>query len=345
MTWGRILGLIGLALLVAWFVLPIPSAFVERAYSRGLYPVISSVIVPVTNAVPFSIAGVMLFALPVAGLVAFIVSFRRWVPNRTWWARWAWRALGLIVVIGAWFVLTWGANYRRVPLTTQLELETRTSSPNADALRARFERVILEDVPSDAPDQARALESISKAIATFTQDTTGVTPTLPRRVKRTPAGFLIAGGSAVGVVSPWTLEAHVDGALPAVGIVAYGAHELAHVAGFAQESDAEVISALAGLRADDAFARYAIALRWWAELRPTDATVWKKAKARLPSRAQNDLATLFTAIRAHQPPAFLQSFQRSSYDAYLKTQRVPDGIQNYGIAVQYLVVALEKGLL
>ncbi len=339
------LGLVGLAVLIAWFVLPIPSAFVERVYSRTLYPAISSVIVPVTNAVPFSIAGVMLVILPLAGLVAFILSFRRWVPNRTWWARWAWRVLGLVVVIGAWFVLTWGANYRRVPLTTQLELETKASSPNVDTLRARFERVILENVPSDTPDQARALESISKAIAGFTQDTTGVTPTLPRRVKRTPAGFLIAGGSAVGVVSPWTLEAHVDGALPAIGIVAYGAHELGHVAGFAQESDAEVISAIAGLRADDAFARYAIALRWWAELRPTDATAWKEAKARLPDRAQNDLAALFTAIRAHQPPAFLQSFQRSSYDAYLKTQRVPDGIQNYGIAVQYLVVALEKGLL
>lgn len=338
--------LVGLVLLLAWFVLPIPGAFVERAYSRALYPALSSLIVPVTSLVPFSITGLVLFALPLAGLVAFVVSWRRWVPNRAWWARWAWRVLGLIVVIGIWFVFTWGANYRRTPLTAQLELEPASASSTAvDALRARFERTILENTPSGTPDAEQALESVSRAIGAFTQETTNVRPTLPRHIKRTPAGWLIAGGSATGVISPWTLEAHLDGALPAVGIVAYGAHELVHVAGFAQESDAEVASVIAGLRADDAFARYAIALRWWSELRPTDPTAWKGAKSRLPSRAQNDLAALFTAIRAHQPPAFLQAVQRSSYDAYLKSQRVPDGIQNYGIAVQYLAVALEKGLL
>lgn len=346
LTWGRGLVVFGLMLLIAWFVLPISSGTVERAYSRSLYPALSSLIIPVTGAVPFSLAGVALIGLPILWVVAIVISWRRWVPNRTWWVRWAWRTLGLVVVIGLWFVLTWGANYRRVPLSAQLELEGQpVSSSSLDALRARFERAVLENAPSGAPNESRALESVSRAITAFTREVTGINQTLPRGVKRTPAGFLLVGGSAVGVISPWTLEAHVDGALPAFGVVANGAHELAHVAGFAQEADAEIVSAIAGLRANDAYARYAVALRWWRDVMPLEPVARNLALQRLPARAQNDLRALEAAIRSHRPPAFLENLQRASYDAYLKSQRVPDGIANYGIAVRYLVVALEKGFL
>jgi hypothetical protein len=284
--------------------------------------------------------------------VALIISWRRWVPNFAWWMRWVWRALGLVALLGWWFVLGWGANYRREPLTTQLGLilssGQTTSSAALNALRERFERAILDDVPETVPDattEARALESVSRAIADVTLEITGVKPTLPASVKRAPAGLLLRTGNAAGVISPWTLEAHVDGALPGVGIIANGAHELAHVAGFALESDAEVLSVIAGLRADDAFARYAVALHWWSALRPTDAAAWQRAKTRLPTRAINDLTALTRALQRHQPPAFLKGIQRATYDTYLKTQSVPDGIQNYAQAVQYLVLALEKGLL
>ena len=352
---SRALILALLVLLVVWLVVPIPNDLIERAYSRTVYPILSSVFVPVWSALPFSVAGAMLVLLPILGIVAFIISWRRWVPNFAWWMRWVWRALGLIAILGWWFVLGWGANYRRTPLTTQLGLGGTTasndnsiSSTALNALRERFERVILDDVSNDPPDataEARALESVSRAIADVTLEVTGVKPTLPSKLKRTPAGLLLRTGNAAGVISPWTLEAHVDGAFPGVGIIANGAHELAHVAGFALESDAEVLSVIAGLRADDAFARYAVALHWWSALRPTNATAWQQAKARLPTRAINDLTAITRALQRNQPPAFLQDIQRAAYDTYLKTQRVPDGIQNYGQAVQYLASALEKGLL
>jgi hypothetical protein len=344
--------LVLLVLLVIWPVLPLSSNLIERAYSRTVYPILSNMFVPIWSALPFSVAGTMLVLLPILGIVALIISWRRWVPNFAWWMRWVWRALGLVALLGWWFVLGWGANYRREPLTTQLGLilssGQTTSSAALNALRERFERAILDDVPETVPDattEARALESVSRAIADVTLEITGVKPTLPASVKRAPAGLLLRTGNAAGVISPWTLEAHVDGALPGVGIIANGAHELAHVAGFALESDAEVLSVIAGLRADDAFARYAVALHWWSALRPTDAAAWQRAKTRLPTRAINDLTALTRALQRHQPPAFLKGIQRATYDTYLKTQSVPDGIQNYAQAVQYLVLALEKGLL
>ena len=121
-----------------------------------------------------------------------------------------------------------------------------------------------------------------------------------------------------------------------------GGHELAHLAGFALESDADVASAIAGLRAGNPFARYATALRWWSKLPSPPVAA---GPSLLPRRARDDLEALARALKAHQAPAFMQDVQRSSYDTYLKTQRVPDGIENYDAAVAYLVSALEKGLL
>ena len=43
-------------------------------------------------------------------------------------------------------------------------------------------------------------------------------------------------------------------------IVATAAHELAHVAGYCGEADADAVGVLAGLASDDALARYATAL-------------------------------------------------------------------------------------
>ena len=81
-----------------------------------------------------------------------------------------------------------------------------------------------------------------------------------------PPGTLLTFGYA-GIASPFTLEANLDGGLTSVSKVAVAAHELTHTAGFAREADTDFLSALAGLRADDPYARYAVALSFFCENR------------------------------------------------------------------------------
>ena len=88
------------------------------------------------------------------------------------------------------------------------------------------------------------------------------------------------------------------------------------------EADADFISALAGLRATDSFARYAVALRLWrsavAQL-PLEAQ--KRYYEQLPNRAKRDLEAMAKPYERYQPPRFIATIQRRSYDHYLKTQR------------------------
>ena len=142
-------------------------------------------------------------------------------------------------------------------------------------------------------------------------DTTGVRATLPKTVKRLPAGSLIVSGGASGVVSPWTLEPHIDGALSATDQVAVGAHELAHIAGYAGEADADLLGALAGLNANNDFANYATALRLWSSANWQLPSELAQANyERLPESVKQDYEAMLAPYRHYRLPELVRNVQR-----------------------------------
>lgn len=333
--------------LSAWWLISSPSPErVEALYSRSLYPAITKVLVPLTNSVELSVAASLLALLPLLWLLALRLSWRRSEDRGLWFLRSLWRTTVGLVVVFLLFVGLWGANYRRSSIEAQFGLVDKVSI-QADLMRLVDSLTRTVQATVDTPrDEARALASVARSLQALVTEVTGVVPTLPQEVKRLPPGLLIVSGSASGVVSPWTLEPHVDGALPDVSYVAVGAHELAHVAGYAGEADADFVAALAGLRADDAFARYAVALRLWqAAVAQLPSETREGYYDALPPSAQTDLERMADPFRRYRPPAWLQGWQRRSYDRYLKTQGVEAGIADYSRTVNLLIAAQQKGLL
>jgi hypothetical protein len=333
-----------LSLLALWFLVPWPAAWIEVSYSRTLYPAIARALIPTTAALPFSLAALLVILLP---LVWLIVSWQQLRRGRGWWpklGRVAYATLWFVALIAFGFVVTWGANYRRQPVEVLLGLQAEPiAQADAEALLAYLAGVIREHADA-AADSAAALAAASIALQGVTAQLTGVRPVLPRTVKRLPAGTLIRLGSAYGVISPWTLEAHVDGALPEVAVVGVGIHELAHLAGFAGEADTDLIAALAGLQAEHAYARYATALRFWELLsRQLPANRRAELRAQLPERAREDLTAMAAPFAQFRPPPLLQQAQRLSYDAYLRAQGVEAGIADYGRAATLLLWAFHQG--
>src|SRR5687767_15646264 len=111
--------MLAVAVALAAAVAPLPSAWIERVYSRGLYPRIQSIVTPVS-----SLTSIALLDGAVAILLttALVLLIRR---ARTHGARAACiRALAAGTVTAAivylWFLLFWGLNYRRVPLEQKL---------------------------------------------------------------------------------------------------------------------------------------------------------------------------------------------------------------------------------
>ncbi len=331
-------------MLVAWFVFTPSADWVELNYSQRFYPWLASWLVPLMDLSPLSVAAVMLVALPLLWLLVLFVSFSRRLFWR-WLALSLWRMLTSLLVVAVLFVLIWGANYQRQPIEQQLGLQVNPmTQQELLALTDALEHIIQREQLA-VRDEARALASIRQAMVELVAEVNGVTPVLPERIKRPPAGLLLRLGNALGVISPWTLEAHVERALPDAVFVAVAAHELAHVAGYAGEADADLIGALAGLRADDGYARYAVALNLWqTAVWQLPASLREARVASLPAVAQQDLAAYREALNRHRPPALFQTLQQQAYDSYLRSQGVSSGIQDYGRTLGLLQAVTEQGL-
>jgi Protein of unknown function (DUF3810) len=332
-------GVLFLAILL-WNVAPPSPAWVEEHYSRSLYQTIASILVPITNSVPFSISAILLIAIPIAWLVWTIWSFRQ---RR--FLSWLWRTVLLAGILYAVFTFNWGINYRRENTETQLDLSTESfAEADLQNLVDTLSQSIQDNIGAER-DVIKARASLRSSLIETVETITGVTPTLPTWVKILPAGTLIRAGNASGVISPFTLEPHVDGALSEPYSLAVGGHELAHIAGYAGEADADFIAALAGLSAADPYARYATALKLWNDaVKQLPELQRTKAIAALPQIAREDLQAIYEPFQRYQLPAWIQNMQGSLYNRYLTSQGVEAGIQDYSRTTTLLLAAQRKGL-
>ncbi len=301
-----------------------------EAWAHAAAPTWSAWIVPLSERGPWPwtpLAGLALLA-------ATVVLVRR-APDRTRaWTRAL--AVGLLVVAG--FEASWGLHGGRPPAAERLGLASTaagaTAAAHDDAVRAMAARlggILAADAPNGPLDEDAALAAVRERLHAHAPEMR-----LPRRLKRLPAGVLGPWGVA-GVISPWTLEAHVDGALPGWTRVGVGAHELAHLAGFASEADAEFVGLLASLTSSHPHARYAGALRAWRAL-PAEL----RAGVPLPAAARSDLAAL-EAVLAGRRDGLARPAWRL-YDLWLRSRGQPQGIAGYGQGPRLLARALEAGL-
>jgi hypothetical protein len=333
----------GLALFVlAWHLVPWGAAFIEQHYARGLYPRIATLLVPLADGVAFSLSAVLLGALALLALL---------------WLAWGWqrggvgkvvrRKLGdaLLAALAAYvlFVFLWGANYQRQSVETLLALElSPVSAEEVEGLAEALAALVVALEPEMQRDAASALASLREALQEVVAEVTGVTPPLPTRVKQLSPGTLIGLGAS-GFISPWLLEPHVERALPEPFKLAVAAHELAHVAGFAGEADADLIAALAGLQASDPYARYATALKLFSDsLTALSPPVREALLGALPEAARRELTDLRQALTRYQRP-WLATLSRLAYDRYLQTQGVEAGVGDYGRTIMLLVQASRPG--
>ncbi len=340
------------ALIALWTLLTPSAAWVNSVYSGTVYRFIAAVLVPISDAVPFSLTG-FTFVLLIVGVPLLLVrSWKRHIKMKRGLRRfalmWCWRGAASSLVVYALFLATWGANYGRSPLETRITLETipATTEEMTDLTLSLAQTVADNAHTARNPNLATSLRAAQVSLKEVVYDFEKQRVTLPSRVKTTPPGLLILGGQATGVISPFWLEAHVDGALPNYSFLAVGLHELAHVAGYSSEAETDFVAAMAGLKADDAYVRYSVALSLFSRFAwrlPGDT--YQAAYDLLPQVAIDDLAERQAVRLKYRPPKPVKKVQTVVYDSYLRTQGVSAGIQDYGRVANYLASAQREGLL
>jgi hypothetical protein len=335
------LTLVVLATLVAF--LP-PGAFtVERFYAKWLYPFLQANLTALSNRAPIALFDVALVVLVLIALGIWTWSIR--LARKKQAIRSLWRGftatLTLLAVVYLWFLAAWGLNYARPPLESQLAFDASRITPQA--VRALAEYGIDRANQTHAAGHAAGFFAIGDSPRPLIEALHQVERELGRprpTVFATPKWSILTpfyrASSVSGQLAPFFLETLLNPDLTGPERPAVLAHEWAHLAGYAPESDASFVGLLAVLRSGAA-GEYSgwldIAMEAVSQLQPVTQKVVMEKLAPGPRSDQTEIYKRVMRTR-------VESVDRAAwatYDQMLKSQGVEEGVQSYSRVVQLLI--------
>ncbi len=318
---------------VAAGLVPLDPGRVERWYSAGVYPHLQHAITPLTNRTSVALLDLSV-ALCVIG-AAWALSRR---VLRLGVRRAFLRSAGSLVTVGAvgylLFLALWGLNYRRAPLERKLDWDaTRITRGAAVTLANTAARSVNGSFAAAHAGEwdVRALERSFAETQRALGAEHGAVPGVPKRSLLT---LYFRRAAIDGMTNPFFLEIIVNPELLGVERPYVIAHEWAHLAGYADESEANFVAWLTCVRGDP-LARYS---GWLA--------AYEQATRALPRDARDELTPLAAGPR-EDLRAIASRYERSSpavrkaaqsvYDGYLRANRVEEGIASYDAAVRLVL--------
>ncbi|MBM3780034.1 MAG: DUF3810 domain-containing protein, partial [Acidimicrobiia bacterium] len=326
----------GIVLLaVAAALAPLDAELVERWYSTAWFPLVQPALTSLSNLVPVPWLDVLI----VGGVVWLVREWRDALRNggepR---ARRVVQALGRTTVAAASvylvFLLCWGLNYRRVPLTGKLVFDGPPPEPAAvvqlgEQAVGRLNALHDAAYAAGWPDPAWPGAALRAAAAQVWQDVGAPGVIVPARMKPTLLRWVFRWNGVDGMTNPFGLEVLRNPDLLPFERPFVAAHEWAHLAGYAHEAEASFVGWLTCVRAD-APAQYSGWLFLYhhvaGALAPEERQV---VEAGLDEGPRADLRAIADRIRRGSLPR-LRRVSWAAYDGYLKANRVPEGVRSYG---------------
>ncbi|HEU4694730.1 MAG TPA: DUF3810 family protein, partial [Vicinamibacterales bacterium] len=325
---------------------------VERWYSTGIYPFVQQVMTPVSNLVPFAVLDVLAVAAFLAVIVVLVRAIllarrkRSWKPILATGARLV-TASAVVYLV---FLAVWGLNYRRVSMTERLVLDRSAASSQTILELGRISVEQLNKLHAAAhaegwrtsPWREHRMRNAFSAVLLRLSD---AAPAEPGRMKSSIFGPYFRWTSVDGMVNPFGLEALANPDLLPFELPFVAAHEWAHLAGYADESEASFVGFLTCIRAAPPSAYSGWLFLYWqinAEVGTGDRRQLASMLAEGPRR---DIAAIAERMRKGQVPLLRDAGWRV-YDQYLKANRVEEGVRSYGMVLTLLARArFEEGWL
>jgi hypothetical protein len=339
--------LLVLAAAAAAAFVPLSPDLVEELYSNGLYPPLQAFITSWSNRTPLALFDFLIAAVVVgwAGLLLRDLS-----ASRGRWIRvlvpMAVRTTTFAAALYLVFLLTWGLNYRRVPLEDKLQLDSRAVTPQAAvdlAIVAASELNRLAPGGRPAADAAasRIDPALARAFEEAQRQLGAARLALPGRPKRTLLDGYFRAASVDGMTDPYFLETMAQSALLPVERPMVVAHEWAHLAGYADEGEANFVGWLTCLHGDEP-ALYSGWLFLYSETaQGLGATDRARVSALLGPAPRADLTAIAQRMRAQASPT-VSAVGWRVYDQYLRANGIEQGTRSYTDVVR-LVLGTQLG--
>ena len=323
----------------------VPAVSVEQWFSTGIYPIIQRHLTPLSSAVPFAWLDVLAVSGGAIVLTTLVGALKK--TRRTRRAAPLMRALRILGVTAAAvylvFLVLWGFNYRRVPMASRLLVES--GAPAGDAVtalgvEAAMQLNALHDAAHKAgwnpsPLDDRRLREGFVAVQQILSDGPAA---VPGRLKDTLFGPYFRWTGVDGMINPFGLEVLANPDLLPFERPFIAAHEWAHLAGYADESEASFVGWLTCMQADVP-SRYSgwLFLYW-----QVNGEVDDQGRARftevLGQGPRQDVNAIVERLQRGQRP-WLRMAGWRMYDQYLKANRVEEGVRSYGGVVTLILRA------
>ena len=323
--------------------LPIPSSLIESIYSGRFFPFFQIIATSISNRVTYALFDILVISAVACWLVLTIGDLS--AARRAGWvgttARIVMRTLTIAAAAYIVFLLAWGLNYRRVRLEDKLHFDpSRISADAATALAAEaaaqmnslYEPAHHEGwVPANAIDRR-----LADAFAQAKRDVGSTAATVPGLPKRTLLDPYFRRAGVSGMTDPYFLETLVATDLLPFERPFVVAHEWGHLAGFADEGDANFVAWLTCLRGTAAH-QYSGWLSLYSEVvAGLDRSRAADVSAKLDPGPRTDLEAVRQRLLSHINPRVSAAGWRV-YDQYLKANKIEAGAASYADFVRLIL--------
>jgi hypothetical protein len=329
--------------LLLYFFAP-SSEWIETHYSTSFYPRVQRTITPISNRVPFAISDILTLLVIIGVPGWWIARIRSAGRGKRAAAvgKLAFGTAGLAAMVFLIFELVWGLNYLREPLTRKLNYDRarvteaaaiELSDLSVTELNAQSGPVHSSAWP-DAREWSRRLQPSFEAAVVELGNAGGSAPGM---VKNTIFNFYLTAAGIDGFTNPFGLEVVLDSRLLSQEQPFAMAHEWAHLAGFADESEANFIALISCLGSEDPAVRYA----GWLELYPslphnTGATAQRSDRPEPAPEVRADLDAV-ERRRSEGIKPWINTAQWKFYDRFLKANSVQAGVASYGLFIRLVL--------
>jgi len=307
--------------------------WVESFYSKAVYPVVAALFSGISRLFPFSLwdlfwAFFVLFSLFTVGRLAL----RKLKPGR-----FLLRSLQTAAILYSFFYLSWGYNYFRLPIEKRLNWTLQTDQKDIfpqvlDSLITNANASRVEYSAADYP----AIDSLVEASYRDHAAAFGYGyPNGSRRVKTMTFTSFFAKSGVSGYFGPFFNEVHLNGKLLPTEYPFVLAHEKAHQFGFSGEAEANFMAWYICNSSHDKRLKYSAnieLLQYFFGDRFHREAIREYLK-RFDKKAMADIMAQrnhWMALRNET----LDRAQTTANNAYLKSNRIHEGVMNYNSVVR-----------
>ncbi len=345
---GLIMGL--LAILIHLFA---STVSVEDWYGHGIYPVVRFV---VDHTVSLTI-------LPFLYLLALLILYggyrqvktllRSDITRKKRWVLFLKHLFSFVGWVVFLFYFLWGFNYDRIQLGERLNWENQNWEEDDFVEEARGQVQVLSQLRSSVDDwnqnllrenyQLLEITIRKKAVSLASElgyiDKAGV-----RCRQLVPGGILLRFGTA-GFYNPFTGECNIDKGLHFLQKPFIMAHEFFHGMGVTGEGDCNFLAYILCHQSEHPYIRYSGELAYWRYLRGGvyrhDQDLYKNLVENLDDAVRQDLIDI--SEKMDEYPDIAPRIRDQLYNAYLRSNKIPEGMANYGNIVRLVMQWRREG--